>query len=111
MEQLQITEAQIIQPLNDVLTNVTLRPPDISKSPLSFRESLDNLFPEQKREEKDIRQAKDVLGSIAAEFSTEQLKDVIIEVRYLAESWLDDFERDIFGGKTLNELLHDKGGL
>ena len=29
----------------------------------------------------------------------------------VAESWLDNFETDIFNGKTLNELLHERGGL
>lgn len=113
--QLIITDEAFIQPLNEVLTDNTPKPPEAETSPKepnkSFQESLDHLFPEQKREERDIRQAKEVLGPIAAEFSNEHLKDVIIEVRYLAESWLDDFERDIFGGKTLNELLHEKGGL
>ena len=28
-----------------------------------------------------------------------------------AESWLDNFETEIFNGKTLNELLHERGGL
>lgn len=75
----------------------------------SIRKPLDELFPEQKYEEKDIQKAKEILGALANEFSTGQLKDIITEIRYLAECWLDDFEREMFSGLTLKELLHEKG--
>jgi hypothetical protein len=35
-------------------------------------------------------------------------KALLTEMKYLATSWLDDFERQQFGGKTINQLL--KGG-
>ncbi|KKP87931.1 MAG: hypothetical protein UR93_C0027G0008, partial [Berkelbacteria bacterium GW2011_GWA2_35_9] len=38
-----------------------------------------------------------------------ELNDVITEVEYLTESWLDEYERNIFDGLTLQELLHEKG--
>ncbi len=47
---------------------------------------------------------------IAQEVSPEQLKNIITEVQFLTESWLDEFERQIFKGLTLQELLHEKGG-
>ena len=33
------------------------------------------------------------------------LQDTVVEMKFLAQSWLDDFEKDIFKGKTLNELM------
>lgn len=77
----------------------------------SIRKSLDELFPEQKYEERNVKDAKEILGELANEFTPQQLKDSIVEIKYLTECWLDEFEREVFKGKTLRELLHEKGGL
>lgn len=37
--------------------------------------------------------------------SEEELQKTVTEFQYLADVWLDEVEREIFGGKTLNELL------
>ena len=113
-EQLLIKEEIFIPPLVEVLDDITPRlteEPKEEESPKSLAESLDNLFPEQQLEEKEIKQAKEVLGKLADDFGPEQLKNIVVEIKYLAESWLDDFERRIFKGQTLRELLHDKGGV
>lgn len=110
MEQLLITEAQIIQPLNEVLSEITPRPPNTSKPTSTLKESLDNLFPEQKYEEKRLQRAKDILGDIAHDLTPSELKNALTEIEFLANTWIDEFERFIFDGKTLNELLHEKGG-
>lgn len=81
---------------------------DISQS---LNEALHNLFPEQAYEEKVIKTAKDILGTLADEFNPDELKCVIAETQFLAESWLDEFEREIFSGQTLREFLHEKGGI
>lgn len=113
-QQLLITEDQIITPIVEVLEEATTKPPGTPQpkevSP-SLKQSLDNLFPEQQYDEKDIQKAKEVLGKLADEFSDIQLKGIVAEFQFLAESWLDDFERKIFKGLTLKELLHEKGGL
>lgn len=77
----------------------------------TISKTLDDLFPEQKVEEKNIQRAKEILGEIACELTPTQLKDTVVETQYLVNTWLDDFEREIFKGKTLKELLHDKEGL
>ena len=71
---------------------------------------MDELFPEQERYDKDIKLAKQALRDLAWELSPEQLKDIVTEVQFLCESWLDDFERTVFDGLTLKEMLHEKGG-
>jgi hypothetical protein len=91
----------------------TTNPTTHNSEPVSIAisKSLDDLFPEQKVEEKNIQRAKEILGEIACELTQAQLKDTIVETQYLVNTWLDDFEREIFKGKTLKELLHDKEGL
>lgn len=112
---LLINEEQIISPLVEIFDKVTQEPPGKTNpsKPLSqsITESLNNLFPEQQYTDKDIQKSKEALGKLTSEFTTDQLKDVITEVKFLAETWLDDFEREIFKGRTLKELLHEKGTL
>ncbi len=31
--------------------------------------------------------------------------DTVVEMKYLARSWLDQFEKQVFEGKTIDELL------
>lgn len=72
-------------------------------------QTLDKLFPEQEREEKNIKKTKQILDQLSEQFNDQQLKDLIVEVQFLTDSWLDDFERSIFKGLTLQELFHEKG--
>jgi hypothetical protein len=80
------------------------------KESVTVAATLDAMFPEQEREDKNIQLVRKTLGLLAAEYSTEELIILINEVEFLTESWLDDFERKIFKGLTLQELLHEKGG-
>ncbi|MDD3002475.1 MAG: hypothetical protein PHS06_01235 [Candidatus Shapirobacteria bacterium] len=77
----------------------------------SIIESLDVIFPEQKRQDKDLVNTKEVLGELSKSFTDLQLKELITDIDFLVENWLDQFEKGIFEGKTLKELLHEKGGL
>ena len=98
----------------EVLKEVTPTPTTKIKQselPQSLSASLRDLFPEQQYEEKTVQKAKQILGEIAGQLSPEELTCTVAEVQYLAETWLNDFERQIFNGLTLKELLHEKGGL
>jgi len=81
------------------------------KQNLTITESLDVMFPEQKRQDKDILKAKEALGELTKQFTEAQIKEIVTDIDFMVESWLDDFERDLFKGKTMKELLHEKGGL
>jgi hypothetical protein len=37
--------------------------------------------------------------------SPKDQKDIISEMKFLAKTWLDDFEKNIYQGKTINEIL------
>ncbi len=105
-----VTKEEIITPAIEILDTVNVRsaPETIHQS---INVSLEKLFPEQQYYEKDLQKAKEILGDVVRELSPQQLKDTLVEIQYLVECWLDEFERNIFKGKTLRELLHEKGGL
>ena len=108
-QQLLIPEEKYITPIVEILNSTN--DPESQNKATPTKKSLEALFPEQEYEEKAIKKTKEILGIKASQFAPEQLRDVVAEVQYLAMSWLDDFERGIFEGKTLMELLHEKGGL
>lgn len=114
-QQRLIPEERIITPFVEVLDLVTPKPKTafIPSEPITpaLIQSLDDLFPEQQYDEKNIQKAKEILGEAAQAFTQEQLKDEVIKIQYLCEAWLDEFERESFDGLTLKELLHEKGGL
>lgn len=55
--------------------------------------------------ETELQEAKDILGQAAKELTDDELRQQIACMEYLSESWLDEYERKIFKGKTLNEKL------
>lgn len=108
----KIPEEKIVEPLVEVLNEATPTPSSEPKEISStLKKSLDDLFPEQQYDDRDIQKARELLGPVALEFTSEELKDALAQVQYLAETWLDDLERKIFKGMTLREVLHEKGGL
>lgn len=52
-----------------------------------------------------LEEVRKILGKTAESMSDIQLQDEMVKIDFLVESWLDDYERSIFSGKTLNELL------
>ena len=52
-----------------------------------------------------LEEIKNLLGKKGNQSTDEQLKDTVVEIKHLIELWLDSFEREIFEGKTLQELL------
>ena len=56
-------------------------------------------------EQKDIDEARDILGDIAKDISDDDLRNIVVEIQFLVESWIDEYERKTFNGKTINELI------
>ena len=56
-------------------------------------------------DDKEIQEARKVLGKTAEKMSDEELKDQITMMKFLTESWLDEYERSVYGGKTLAEKI------
>jgi len=109
LEQFQqvFTREEIVKPFAQVFDKSA----NNFKKNHSIIESLDVMFPEQKHQDKDLIKTKEVLGELSESFTDLQLKEIITDVDFLVENWLDEFEQEIFEGKTLKELLHEKGGL
>src|SRR5438132_1084804 len=102
-----ISEEKITQPLTQILEEITPKPTTQTVKPKnntqSIKQSLNQLFPEQQYDEKKSKKAKEILGKTANKLTDMQLHSATAEVQYLAESWMDNFEREIFGGLTLQE--------
>lgn len=105
----KITQDQLIPPLLKVLDKVTQPTHQSLENSTPVIQSLNELFPEQQYEDKDIQKAKQILGEVVNQFTSEELKVAMTEIQYLVDTWVDDFEREIFEGKTLRELLHERG--
>ena len=52
-----------------------------------------------------IDEIKKIQNSEEVTIDDEELEETILKIRHLIELWLDSFEREIFEGKTLQELL------
>lgn len=84
----------------------TLDIPGLKISSQGIYDQLNNLYSEQDKQQKLIREARDILGESASEITDAQVYELITEVQYLADTWIEEFERNVFDGKTLEELLH-----
>lgn len=63
---------------------------------------------EQDKQRKTIQETREILGESARSLSDEQIYDLKNEIQYLVDTWLEEFEKKIFDGKTLNELIQSE---
>lgn len=111
METLPIITHQVFNnPIPQVFSNVSKTNSQKDYSLSSDKEVsitlLNQLFPDQKREDKNVKQVKSILGDLTETFSLEELQEIISLSQYLTESWLDMWEKELFDGQTLYELLN-----
>ncbi len=108
---MQNNELQLVDPRE--LNPAVIRQPVIndnnSISPLynpqkSLEETLNSILPNHQEETK-IQKARRILGEVATEVTDEQLEIFLTETQYLLDTLLDSFERDIFDGLTLKQVL------
>lgn len=69
-----------------------------------IEKSLESIFPEDYQQTK-INKARHVLGSLAEGYTDPQIETMLTDFEYLASCWLDLFEKKIFSGKTLREVM------
>ncbi len=77
---------------------------DYISSPIS---QLDKLFPNQATINK-VEKNRKHLGELNELLSEEQLQSMTSDFQFLIDAWLDQFETEIFGGMTLQNLLKGK---
>ena len=68
-------------------------------------DKLNQLFSEQDAQRKTIDEARNILGESAQALTDAQVYDLITEVQFLVDSWIKEYEKKIFDGKTLDEFL------
>ncbi|OGE31909.1 hypothetical protein A2631_02185 [Candidatus Daviesbacteria bacterium RIFCSPHIGHO2_01_FULL_44_29] len=87
---------------NHVVKSIPQNPPT---NPLAdIQKSLESIFPEEYQQTR-VSKARQTLGSSAESYSDIQIETLVTDFEYLASAWLDLFEREIFNGKTLKEVL------
>ena len=90
-------------PSVETTTTTTL----ISSPQLQLENALSAIFP-QPTEENQIISARRKLGETAKTLTDEQIECMVTDFQYLIDTWLDEFECEVFGGKTLKNLLGEK---
>jgi len=69
----------------------------------AFESTFDNLFHTDK-EESQVQKARAILGDSVANVPDEELLVYLTEFQYLLDEWLDIYEKQLFKGKTLQQL-------
>ena len=72
----------------------------------SIEAAINNIFPLVSEENKTLRMRK-ALGNTAQSLSNEQIERVTTQFQFLIESWMDEFEKEVFSGLTLKEVLNE----
>lgn len=96
-------------------TTETISKNDTSKvPPRSYRSTYKNLdnalnqiFPQQK-EETNLSRTRRTLGEVGQQLSEDELKTIVTDFQFLIDTWLDAYEKEVFGGITLHNLLKGK---
>ncbi len=83
----------------------SLPAPTNQASPQGTYEKLNQLFVEQDQQKNVTLEAREILGESAKDLSDSQVYDLVNEVQYLVDSWLEEYERKLFEGKTLEEVM------
>ena len=90
-----------ISPQNQTLNEISS---NTRSSQIGVYDQLNQLFSEENKQQKSVQEARDILGESAQLLSDEQVYDLINEVQFLVDTWLEEFERNVFEGKTLKEI-------
>ncbi len=93
---------------NEDVSNLPNLSPESQFNPQGTYDQLNQFFSEQDKQQKTVLEAREILGSSADNISDAQVYDLVNEVQYLVDSWLEEYEQKIFEGKTLDEILSFK---
>ncbi|MEX0616616.1 MAG: hypothetical protein WD231_02250 [Candidatus Woykebacteria bacterium] len=70
----------------------------------TIEETIQAVFLDSSEENK-VQRARGMLGDIATTLSDDQIGTIIAQFEFLVGCWLDCYERKLFEGKTLKEVL------
>jgi len=75
----------------------------------TYEQTIENFPPSTLCSNTDLEEAKVTLSDLTELLSDDELRVAITEISYLCKTWADEFERKIFKGKTLLQLINDGG--
>ena len=78
--------------------------PQSTSKPLNFERSFTQFSPETVEQTKTSK-VRQLLGESSKDMDEAQLETMVAQCEYLIDCWLDDYERNIFSGKTLSEMV------
>ncbi len=108
METLNLPLYPTLEPRLKVTPKSNITSPQINYSnPLAALESSLNSILPTRPEETNVIRTRKMLGETAQELSDEQIECIVSEFQFLINSWLDEYEQDVFNGMTLKEILHE----
>jgi len=101
-----VARAQTAKPFIDfpVEREKTVNP--ITQYGKTFETALQHIFP-AKQEETRIQKARLIMGDDVKDLSDEDLDVYLTNFQYLIDSWLDEYEKQVFNNKTLKEILKE----
>lgn len=65
-------------------------------------------FVSQPNKEGQLEKSRRVLGEVASDLSDDDLQIFLTEIQYLINSWFDHYEKQIFNGQTLRQILNGR---
>ena len=68
-------------------------------------DQINGYFSEQDQQSKTVLEAREILGDSADNLSDEAVYELVTEMQYLVDGWLEEYEKSVFDGKTLKELI------
>lgn len=93
-------------PINTVIKNSTqYNTANLRINSQGVYDQINNHFSEQNQQQKIVQEAREILGESAAKMNDEKVYDMVVEMQYLVDTWLEEFEKDVFDGKTLKEIM------
>ncbi|HUD45172.1 MAG TPA: hypothetical protein VMR41_06515 [Patescibacteria group bacterium] len=70
-----------------------------------LEKAINSIFLDQSEENKIIKTRKH-LGEIGKAFSDEQVECIITNFQFLIDTWMDEYEKDVFNEMTLREVIN-----
>jgi len=85
-----------------------VKPSIQSPNPQILTENILNSILPQQTEETKITRIRSILGETAKTLSDEQIRCIATEFQFLIDTWLDEYEKEVFNGMSLKEILNEK---
>ncbi len=56
-----------------------------------------------------VQKAREILGKSADSMSDEQIQNLLAKIDFLIKNWMKSYERTVFSGKTLKDVIDALG--